>query len=115
MGVPFVLWDLGSVIGAKVLLSLPVCVVLGGLLTGLLQERLLRSRFERTLWWIPASIIGWGLPAGVIALGDSGLVPPAFILLSTTVMFFGGLLLGAVTGKTLEWMLPGEGANRRDP
>jgi len=113
MGVPFVLWDIGSVAGLEALFSLPVCVLLGGLLTGVLQQRLLRSRFERTFWWIPACVVGWGLPAGVIALGTSGLLPPVFNLLSPIVMFLGGLLLGAVTGMTLQWMSPGERSDQR--
>ena len=110
MGLPFVLWDVGSAAGMEDRFSLPVCVLLGGLLTGVLQQRLLRPRFERTAWWTPACVVGWGLPAGVITFGTSGILPPVFSVLSTIVMFFGGLLLGAVTGKTLEWMSP-----RTDP
>lgn len=113
MGVPFVFWDIASATSTNVLFSLPVCVLLGGLLTGVLQQRLLRPQFERTSWWIPACVVGWGLPAGVIALGDSGLLPQVFGLLSMIVILFGGLLLGAVTGKTLQWMSPGERPNQR--
>ena len=113
MGVPFVFWDIGSLTGMNALSSLPVCVPVGGLLTGALQQRLLRPQFRRTSWWIPACVVGWGLPAGVIALVDSDLLPPVFSLLSTIVIFFGGLLLGAVTGKTLQWMSPSERSNQR--
>ena len=113
MGVPFVLWDVASATAAKALFSLPVCVLLGGVLTGVLQKPLLRPQFERTSWWMPACVVGWGLPAGAIALGNSGFAPPVFGLLSTIVMFFGGLLLGAVTGKTLEWMSPRERSGER--
>jgi len=108
MGLPFVLWDVGSATGLKALFSLPVCVLSGGLLTGVLQHRLLRPRFQRTSWWIPACIVGWGLPAGIIALSGSGLVSPVFGILSTVAMLLGGVLLGAVTGKALQWMSPGE-------
>lgn len=104
MGMPFVLWDVVSAAGVKAFFSLPVCVLLGGLLTGGLQQRLLRSQFERTAWWIVSCGVGWGLPAGIIALGDSGHLPPAFGFLSTIIIFLGGLIVGAVTGKTLQWM-----------
>jgi len=113
MGVPFVFWDIGSLTGMKALFSLPVCVLAGGLLTGLLQQRLLRPRFERTTWWIPACVAGWGLPAGLIQFADSGLLPPISGLLSTIVILFGGLLLGAVTAKTLQWMSPSERSKQR--
>lgn len=107
MGVPFAFWDIATVTGMEVHLSLPAYVLLGGLLAGILQQRLLRPKFQRTFWWIPACVLGWGLPAGIIALANSGL-SPVFKISSTIVMFFGGLLLGAVTGKTLQWMSPGE-------
>lgn len=113
MGVPFVLWDVASGTAMKALFSLPLCVLLGGALTGVLQRPLLRPHFERTSWWIPACVVGWGLPAGVIALSSSSSVPPVFGPLSTIVMFLGGLLLGAVTGKTLEWMSPRARSDRR--
>jgi len=111
MGAPFIVSDIGSAAGVAALYSLPVCVLVGGLLTGALQRRLLRPRFERTSWWIPACVVGWGLPAAAAASGFSDLLPPAFRLLSTIVIFFGGLVLGAVTGKTLQWMSP---SNRSD-
>jgi hypothetical protein len=52
---------------------------------------------------VPACIVGWGLPAGAIALGDY--LPGPGNLFSIGAMFFGGVILGAVTGKTLLWML----------
>jgi len=113
MGVPFLLWDVVSAPAMKALFSLPACVLIGGLLTGVLQQPLLRHHFERTSWWIPACVAGWGLPAGGIALADTGFAPPLFGPLSTLFMFFGGLILGAVTGKTLAWMSPRERSDRR--
>ena len=113
MGAPFVCWDIASATGVQIAFSLPVCVLLGGLFTGVLQHRLLRPQFERTSWWIPACVVGWGVPAGLIALGDSGLLPRVFGLLPILVIFFGGLLLGAVTGKTLQWMSSGERPDHR--
>ena len=104
MGIPFVLWDIGAVAGIGALFSLPLCVLIGGLLVGILQRRLLRPRFERASWWILACVVGWGLPAGAIALADSGLLPGPWSLLSIIAMFFGGVVLGAVTGRALLWM-----------
>ncbi|MCH8938441.1 MAG: hypothetical protein IH966_03375 [Gemmatimonadetes bacterium] len=104
MGVPFLLWDLGALIGIEAFFSLPLCVVAGGLLVGILQCSLLRLRLDRASFWIPACVVGWGLPAGAIALGDSGLFPAPGFLLSLGAMFFGGVVLGAVTGKALMWM-----------
>ena len=103
MGAPFVMWDIGAVIGIESLFSLPLCVVLGALLVGLMQSRLLTSRSDRANWWVPTCVAGWALPAGASALGDSvaggwgGLV-------SVAGMFLGGVVLGAVTGRVLTWM-----------
>ena len=104
MGVPFLLWDLGSLIGIEAFFSLGACVLAGGLLVGLLQCSLLRTRLERASLWIPACVLGWGLPAGAIALGDSDLLPGPMFLVSAGAMFLGGVVLGAVTGKALTSM-----------
>lgn len=102
VGSPFVLWDLSGLAGLESLFSMPRCVLMGGLFVGMLQWRLLRPRFERAAWWIPACVVGWGLPAGLIALGDSGWAPAPFKLISIVTMFFGGVILGLVTGTALD-------------
>ncbi len=104
MGLPFLLWDLGGAVGIEGFFSLPISMVVGGLLVGVLQSILLRSRVTRTSWWIPANLVGWGLPAAAIALGDSGVLSGPGALLSIGAMFLGGSILGAVTGKVLLWM-----------
>ncbi len=104
MGVPFLMWDLGALIGVGAFFSLPVCVIAGGLFVGILQCSLLRPRLDRASFWIPACVVGWGLPAGAIALGDSDLLPAPAFLLSLGAMLLGGVILGAVTGKALVWM-----------
>jgi len=106
MGLPFLLWDLSSAAGVQAPFSLPACVLLGGLLTGVLEQRLLRPAFERTSGWIPACGVGWGVPAGIIAMNDSGLFPTALSILSPIAMLLGGSILGAVTGQALDWMSP---------
>ena len=106
MATPFLLWDLSAVIGAQSLFSLPLSVLVGGLFVGILEWRLLRSHSARAIWWVPACLVGWGLPAAAIALGDWGAFPrPGGQLLSLGAMLFGGVVLGAVTGKALSWML----------
>jgi len=108
MGAPFILWDLGTYAGIGDLFSLPACVLAGGFLSGLLQLKLLREQIERPAWWIPASMVGWGVPVAAIAVRDLGLAPGMFgtaILIAA--LLFGGAILGAVTGKALIWMVPG--------
>lgn len=101
MGLPFLLWDLGVGLGADAVFSLPLCVLAGSLFVGVLQGRLLRVGFHRTTWWIPASIVGWGLPVAAMAVGDSGVLSGAGAIVSVVAMFLGGAVLGVVTGKTL--------------
>ncbi len=106
MGAPFLLWDLSSVVGATSLFSLPLNVLVGGLFVGILQWRLLHAHSDRAIWWVPACLVGWGLPAAAIALGDGNVFPgPWGQLLSLGAMLFGGVVLGAVTGKALSWVL----------
>jgi len=104
MGLPFLLWDLSVAVGIKAFFSLPLCGVAGSLLVGVLQGMLLRLRLNRTSWWIPVSLVGWGLPAAGIALGESGLLSGPGVLVSVGAMFLGGAVLGAVTGKALLWL-----------
>lgn len=103
--IPFILWDLSAAAGAS-FLSLPICVVTGGLLVGLLQWSLLRSRSSRAGWWIPVSVLGWAVPAAALGLSSPGELPSVWReLLSFGGMFLGGAALGAVTGAPLAWML----------
>lgn len=104
MGTPFVLGDIVAAVGVQVPYSLALYVVMGGLLVGLMQRRLLSPHSERANWWVPACVVGWALPASLTALGEFGSGGWG-VLASTTAMFFGGAVLGAVTGGTLVWML----------
>jgi hypothetical protein len=104
MGIPFLLWDTGSLLGIRGVFSLPSCILLGGLLAGILQERLLRSRFPRSLLWIPTSIVAWGVPVTFVVLGQPS-VHLFLTVLSIVTLFLGGLLLGSVSGKVLAWVL----------
>jgi hypothetical protein len=94
------------------ILAWTLSFILGGTLTGLLQQRILRHQVCRSGWWVPASAAGWGL--GVIGLGAFHLVVPIMRegpvvlllirnLIAPTIL--GGGLLGIVTGATLIWLL----------
>lgn len=68
----------------------------GGAAIGVMQYFLLRRHVGRTLWWVPASALGWSLSGtgwAIPALDrGEGLLP---LLLAPTVA---GLVLGLVTG-----------------
>ncbi len=105
MGSPFVLWDIGAAVGLESVFSLSRCVLVGGLLVGTLQTRLLPHR-DRAVWWVLACILGWGMPAGAIALIERGRIEgPSGSLLSIGAMLLGGVILGAVTGPALMRLL----------
>lgn len=70
--------------------------VLGGLLTGLLQLKLLIPHSKKALWWIAINIVAWGL-CFLLTASDS----PLTMLL----LLFGGVLLGAITGIGILWLL----------
>lgn len=106
MGTPFVLWDVSPLFGLESWFSLPACVFAGGLVVALWQWRLLKPHSDRAIVWVAACTIGWALPALAIALSDAGWIgEPWDSLLGLVGMFFGGVLLGAVTGKPLAWVL----------
>jgi hypothetical protein len=62
-----------------------------GLLTGLLQFLVIRKRFDRPWLWILSSMLGWGLCNSVIW--------------TIPLFFVGALVLGAITGGTLIWLM----------
>lgn len=100
LGVPFIAWDLGAFIDIDVPFALQVFVLLGALFAGLLQTVMLRRHSVRAPWWVPACVVGWGLPAALAALKNAGVVPLIAILI-------GGVILGAVTGIALSWISKG--------
>jgi hypothetical protein len=105
--------DLGFPLGALVW---TLFFILGGTLTGLLQQRILRHQVRRSGWWVPASAAGWGL--GVIGLAIACFVLPTILPIMRKAPFvlllihqiilptvLGAGLLGIVTGVTLIWLL----------
>jgi hypothetical protein len=86
-------------------LGLTLTVALGGAVTGILQMLVLRARVFRAGWWVLASAVGWGLGMAAVGSGlwmeevwDSGA-----LFLSLAVV--GGVVMGAVTGGALVWLL----------
>lgn len=86
---------------------------LGGALTGILQWCVLRRHVRRAGWWLSASTLGWAVSmavAGTIWLvGYQGVTEPPQILYSALLLLgglvAGGIVLGAVTGAALVWLL----------
>jgi hypothetical protein len=80
-----------------------IAFVVGGVLAGVLQQRILRRHVRWSAWWVPASAVGWGL--SMIGLGISSFFPPngrPFIVLP---LVLASVLLGIVTGGVLIWLL----------
>jgi hypothetical protein len=87
-----------------------VAFVVGGTLTGVLQQRILRRQVYRSAWWVPASAAGWGLSVigfGLIELAFPKEAGPFATLIGGLVLpvGLGAILLGIVTGGTLIWLL----------
>ena len=68
--------------------------VIGGLITGLLQFRLVTSISKRGAWWIVISTLAWEV--AWLACINTGVIG---------IFFAGGILLGLVTGIALLWLL----------
>jgi len=102
--------DLGLPPGALVW---TLAFILGGTLTGLLQQRILRHQVRWSGWWVPASAAGWGLSVIGLAIacfvlptGRKGPAPFVLLLIRELIVpTIGTVLLGIVTGWALIWLL----------
>lgn len=110
LALPFLAHDIARASGWEPRYSLYACVAAGGLITGAWQAVILRPHTRSPGAWVAASFAGWTLAAGAAALADATRVSPpvrgivgALLYLGVTVL--GGLVLGAVTGAALDWML----------
>lgn len=107
---PFLAIDLANLAGRAFPWSVYAAIAAAGLLAGGLQARLLRPYLDGARAWVAASVAGWALAGGAVALADllqrerslRGLAG-AVAFLGTVAM--GGLLLGLVTGVALERMV----------
>jgi len=107
MGMPFVLTDViakQSFGNERIFLFLNVA--LGALLLGLFEWLILRTQSKRAHLCIFMNIVGWMLPAVGISLMPSG-HPESFlaIIFNISVVAFGGVVLGIVSGVFIVWML----------
>jgi hypothetical protein len=93
-GYPDDLGPLGALVWAA------ACVV-GGTLTGLLQQRILRRQVCHSAWWVPASAAGWGL----VVIGFGIVSKILGVRLQVVGLIASSGLLGIVTGVTLIWLL----------
>ncbi|HUE83024.1 MAG TPA: hypothetical protein VMM84_12995 [Pyrinomonadaceae bacterium] len=110
LGLPFFMADIAGVVRWDSPYSLYLAVILAGLIVGIFQAFILRSRFHNTGWWVVGSVVGWSMASATIALADTlsrahslrG-VWGALAYLATVAA--GGLVLGIVTGIALVGML----------
>ena len=75
-------------------------VALGGAVTGTLQWLVLRGQVSRAGWWVLASTVGWGLGMTAAIALSRGVGANDFVALGGI-----GVVLGAVTGGALVWLL----------
>jgi hypothetical protein len=101
----FVLHDVVRATGAGFPYSLPLYVLVGGLVAGIWQRYLLRGVSERANWWIPISLLAWALPVGGLLLGDGHHAGRLGAIVGLVSMFLGGAIVGAASGKPLVWIL----------
>lgn len=107
MGIPFIILDL--LLTKSFTYKMPLGVVLGAILVGFLQFRLLKRYSEKANSWIWSSIAGWTLGVlAVLTIDYTKQLPPylssnlllAFINL--LLILLGGIILGVITGIALK-------------
>jgi len=112
LGTPFLLTDISKVVGWNLPYSLPLAIVLGGLIVGSWQALILGAQLRKTGWWIVASALGWTLAAGTAAIADSSRARAIRgiwgALAYLGIVAAGGLILGIVTGLCLAWLFGNE-------
>ncbi len=104
---PMLAYDLGRFALPSLSVHIALFVVIGGILIGILQWRLLRTMWQRAAWWIPASIVGWGLAGSTVIVSDRYLpkIPGlAGAGLYVFVILVGGILLGFVQRSVIRRM-----------
>lgn len=110
LALPFLPFDLAHLLGRSLPYSLPACVAAGGVIVGTWQALLLRRLFHGALWWVPASILGWLLAAGMAAISDRLLQAHAVRGLAGAGLYLalialGGVAVGLLTGLALRYRL----------
>jgi hypothetical protein len=96
----------GGVSSLTNILGRTVVVALGGAVAGILQWLVLQSQVSRAGWWVLASTVGWGLCMAMAFSGLSLLESDIETFIPTLLLLVGGgVVLGAVTGGALVWLL----------
>ena len=86
--------DLGSAAGVA---GWMIAVAFGGIVTGLLQQRVLSLHVRRAGLWVPASAFSWAL--SIAAFGSMGVLGTRFVSEASPVgagWFFAGLIAGGM-------------------
>ena len=105
LATPFVVNDVLQVIWPRIPFSLPLLIVFGGLLAGILQWRLIRRVVLRGEAWILASVAGWSIAGSTVFINERFLPRiPGIVgaLLYIGVVLAGGIALGAIGGVALQ-------------
>ncbi len=112
---PFLAVDLARVAGVNVPYSLYVAVICGGIILGVWQAALLGPSPGRGASWVSASVLGWVLASGSVALADFLIrakairgIPGALAYLGLVAS--GGVLLAVITGLVLVRLFPSQPA-----
>lgn len=110
---PFLARDVARLLSLQFPRALAGSIVVGGLIAGLLQWRVLRLDVGRGLAWVAASLLGWTLGGATVVINDKVLPKTPGILgalIYIAVILMGGLLMGAVTGLVLPRLLDTPGS-----
>lgn len=84
-----------------------------GFMIGLLQWIILRRYFYKSVYWVIASTLGWGICMAINILWKVPFIKDSFW--ATVMVFaFGALLYGVITGATLMWILKPKGIELSD-
>ena len=105
---PFLAREVARLLAVRLPYALAGSVVVGGLVVGLLQWRVLRLGAGRGANWVLASVVGWALGGSTVVLNYRVLpktpgIPGARIYIG--VVLIGGILLGATTGLVVARVL----------
>lgn len=106
LSIPFLFTDVARLAVWDIPYSLYVCILVGGLIVGVWQARILHPYVGNPGAWTAVSALGWSLAAGSAAVSDLLFqsksmrgIPGALAYLG--VIAAGGLILGAVTGVVI--------------
>lgn len=105
---PFLARDVARLLGLQFPYTLAGSIVVGGLVVGLLQGRVLHLDVGRAAMWVVASVAGWTLAGSTVVLNERVLPKtPGIVgaLIYIGVILTGGILLGAATGLVLPRVL----------